>query len=150
MSDLQARIISKQQVITALSNVASVKKSISEVFDDAIQTLESENAGFLLIKKIRSERINICADSVDRTNLYFRDIIKALHESMMLSLETADDNASLSQLMKLVVENLAKDSFASMGVTISYLYAAALLVLNDGIDFDVLTASVGSQSEAEQ
>lgn len=148
ISDLQARIMSRQQIIIALSNVASVKKSISEIFDEAIGTLESENAGFLLIKKIKNEKINICADSVDRTNLYFRDIIKALHESMKLSLETAGDNASLLELMRLVVENLTKNSLVFMGVTTYYLYAAALLVLNDGIDFDVLTASVGSQSEA--
>jgi hypothetical protein len=151
MSDLQARIMSRQQVMVALSNVASAKKSISETLDSAIATLESEKAGFLLIKKIKNERITICADSADRTNLYFRDIIKALHESMTLSLETADDNASLLQLMNLVVERcIAKNSLAFMGVSTSYLHAAALLVLNDGIDFDVLTASVGSQSEAEQ
>lgn len=149
--DLQARIMSKRQVMAALSNVASAKKSISEVFDSAIETLESEKAGFLLIKKIKDERVTICADSADRTNLYFRDVIKALHESMTLSLEVVDDNASLSQLMKLVVEKcVARDSLAFMGASTSYLYAAALLVLNDGIDFDVLTASVGSQSEAEQ
>lgn len=148
--DLKKRIYSKSDALTSLAQVAQAAPSARTKLMEAIDILRAEKSlGFLAIKEIETEAALVCTHAMDRTNLQFRDLVKALvHASKSAS---TNINAALGDLMKGVADAAkAASPNTLLGFGPGYINAVALMVLNDGIDIDVFAAPSGPESEDEE
>jgi hypothetical protein len=149
--DLKKRILTRKDALEVLTKVSKAKPVVANVIDQAIEQLRGEALPFLALKEIQSERINVCAHSSDRTNATFRDAAIALLKAQAKIIKTADPASKLSELMKMTVEE-ARISFtqSTNGLSNAYLNVIALMVLNDGINEDILAAATSQKPEAEK
>jgi hypothetical protein len=149
--DLKKRILTRKDALEVLTKVSKAKPVVANVIDQAIEQLRGEALPFLALKEILSERINVCAHSSDRTNTTFRDAAIALLKAQEKIIKTADPASKLSELMKMTVEE-ARISFtqSTNGLSNAYLNVIALMVLNDGINEDILAAATSQKPEAEE
>lgn len=149
--ELKLRMISKSQALHILANVAESKAPVSEVLDEATAELDRESHPFLERKGIKAQRVRVCADASDRTNMIFRSVAQALQEARIRVEAAIGAQATLGELMNEVVEEARASVPADFdGLPLAYTRAVALLVLNDAIDLNVLTASAGPESKEEQ
>ena len=148
--DLKKRIYSRFDALASLAQVAQVAPSARSKLLDAIGILRAERSvGFLATKEIEAEIASACTHAMDRTNLQFRDLVKALASASKSLAHKA--NATLGELMRNTVEDAkATSPSAMLGLGASYINAVALLVLNDGIDIDVFAAPSSQESEDEE
>lgn len=147
---LKKRLYSRSDALGSLAQVAQAAPSAHTKLAEAIDILRSEKSvGFLTIKEIETEAASVCTNAMDRTNLQFRDLAKALvHASKSLGQEV---DATLGDLMRRVSEISKVVSPSPMvGFGAGYINAVALLVLNNGIDIDVLAAPAHPESEGEE
>ena len=147
-AELKVRLFSRTDALSVLARVSAAKPAIGATLDAAIERLNSENYAFLMVKTIVAERVHVCSHAVDRTNLQFRNIAGSLLSAQESVIQAAPPNATLGILMEMLVQ-AAKSKMTNefLGTTQGYINAVALLVLNDGIDIDVLTTSAGAQLE---
>jgi len=129
-----------------LAVVSKAKPILSDVLDEAIGRLNQEQYSFTAIKRIKNERVKVCADAVDRTNLEFRNLAMRLLEAKDKTLIAGGDDATLGELMDSLIE-VAKRASSSefVGKNLDYVKAIALLVLNDGIDINLFTPTPGEK-----
>jgi hypothetical protein len=149
--DLKQRIISKAQALDILANVSQSKAPLSEALEAATAELDREGHPFIERKDIKAQRVRVCADASDRTNMIFTGVANALQRAR-ISVETAiGAKATLGELMNEVVEEARASSPTDCnGLSLAYLRAVALLVLSDAIDFTVLTAPADPESKEEE
>ncbi len=149
--ELKLRIISKSQALDILANVAESKAPVSEVLDDATAGLDREGHPFMERKDIKAQRVRVCADASDRTNMIFRGVANVLQRARIPVEAAIGAKATLGELMNEVVEEARASSPAEfVGLPLAYIRAVALLVLHDAIDFNVLTAPAGPESKEKQ
>lgn len=148
LQDLQSRVLSRAEAIQALSQAAGSTHRASEKFDDALQQLAAAGYPFLALKQIKAERTTVLAHSVDRTNDQLKTCVAAL--ATELSHLTPDASSlPLRDLMdSLVKKTISASPSDFSGLRPAYFKALALLVLNDGIDLDLLPPAPGPQPEA--
>lgn len=148
LQDLQSRVLSRAEAIQALSQAAGTTHRASEKLDDALQQLAAAGYPFLALKRIKAERITVLAHAVDRTNDQLKTCVVAF--ATQLSQLTPDASSlPLRDLMDGLVKQTISDfpsDFA--GLRPAYVNALALLVLNDGIELDLLPPATGPQPEA--
>lgn len=148
--ELKARIVSRQQTVEVLAKVAGARRSMLEALDSALLSLESERHPFLERKAIKEARVRVCTDASDRTNDVFRRAVIAVHKCWA-PITAAGSNATLGELMKEVVEQAFANELDDVaGVSRPYLFAVALLVINDGIDIDVFAVAPGAQPKEQE
>ena len=148
-AELTKRLLSRSEAVQTLANVAGAKPRIGEVLDEAISRLHAETHPFQAIKAIQAERVTVLAHAVDRTNNQLKQCVSVLatHVSEVI---TATGGAKLGELMdKLVEAGLFANASAFAGLKPGYINAVALLVLNDGIEIDVLHIAADPKSEAQ-
>lgn len=149
--ELKLRIISKAQALDILTNVAVAKAPVSEILDEATAELDREGRPFLERKDIKAQRVRVCADASDRTNMIFKEIANALQIARIRVEAAIGAKATLGELMNEVVEEArASDPADFNGLPLGYIRAIALLVLHDAIDFNILTTPIGPESKEEQ
>lgn len=149
--ELKLRIISKSQALDILANVAESKAPLSEVLDEATAELDREGHPFIERKDIKAQRVRVCADASDRTNMIFRGVANALQLARIPVEAAIGAKASLGELMNEVVEEARASAPAEFtGLPLAYIRAVALLVLHDAIDFNVLTAPAGPEPKEKQ
>ncbi|UXA47915.1 DUF4297 domain-containing protein [Xanthomonas prunicola] len=148
LHDLQARILSRAEAIQTLSEAAGTKHRASEKFDDALQQLTDAGYPFLALKQIKAERTTVLAHAVDRTNDQLKICVSAL-ATQLFNLTPDASSLPLRDLMdSLVKKSISASPAEFAGLKIAYINALALLVLNDGIDLDLLPPAPGSPLEA--
>ena len=149
--ELKLRIISKAQALDILANVAQSKAPLSELLDAATAELDREGHPFLERKDIKAQRVRVCADASDRTNMIFSSVANALQQARLLVEAGIGAKATLGELMNEVVEEARASSPADCsGLPLGYIRAIALLVLSDAIDLNVLTAPAGPEPKEEK
>lgn len=149
--ELKLRIISKAQALNILANVAQSKAPLSEFLDEAIAELDREGHPFIERKDIKAQRVRVCADASDRTNMIFSGIASALQRARVPIEAAIGPKATLGELMNEVVEEARASSPADCsGLPLAYIRAVALLVLSDAIDLNVLTAPASPESKEKE
>lgn len=148
LSELNQRLLSRADALNTLARVSTGSRTVHTVLDEAIEHLRAEGHPFLAVKAVAGARVQLCADAADRTNLLFRNLAGTLLDFKDATVASAPE-AKLGELMNSLVagaSGVAPAEFA--GRDRGYVNALALLVLNDGIDIDVLTAPTGSEPKA--
>ena len=149
--DLKLRIISKAQALAILSNVAQSRAPLSELLDEAIAELDREGHPFIERKDLKAQRVRVCADASDRTNMIFSGVAIALQLARIPVEAAIGARATLGELMNEVVEEARASSPAGFsGLPLAYIRAVALLVLSDAIDLNVLTAPAHPKPKEEE
>lgn len=147
LKELQSRVLSRADAIQALSEAAGTTHRASDRLDDALHQLSAAGYPFLPLKQIRAERTTVLAHAVDRTNDQLKACVAALATQLYQLTPTAS-NLPLRDLMdSLVTEAVSASPSDFSGLKPGYINALALLVLNDGIDLDLLPAAPGPQPE---
>lgn len=148
-TELKKRLLSRSEALQALARVAGAKPQIGEVLDSAIQRLDAEVHPFSAVKAIRAERVVVLAHAVDRTNDQLKHCVSAL-ATHLTEVMAAADGAKLGELMdNLVKAGLSANASAFSGIKLGYINAVALLVLNDGIEIDVLHIATNPKPETQ-
>ncbi|CAD0329153.1 DUF4297 domain-containing protein [Xanthomonas hortorum pv. cynarae] len=148
-AELKKRLLSRSEAVQALASVAGAKPQIGEVLDGAIARLHSEAHAFVAVKAIQAERVTVLAHAVDRTNNQLKQcvLVLATHVNEVMG---AAGGAKLGELMdKLVEAGFSANASVFAGLKRGYINAVALLVLNDGIEIDVLHIAADPKSEAQ-
>lgn len=149
--ELKRRIISKAQALDILANVAQSKAPLSELLDAATAELDREGHPFIERKDIKAQRVRVCADASDRTNMIFSSVANALQLARIPIEAAIGAKATLSELMNEVVEEARATSPADCsGLPLAYIRAVALLVLSDAINLNVLTAPASPEPKEEE
>lgn len=148
-AELKKRLLSRSEAVQALASVAGAKPQIGEVLDGAIARLHAETHPFQAVKAIQAERVTVLAHAVDRTNNQLKQCVSAL-ATQVNEVMAAAVGGKLGELMdKLVQAALSSNASAFSGLNPGYINAVALLVLNDGIEIDVLHIAAHPKSEAQ-
>lgn len=148
--ELKHRIISKAQALNILANVAQSKAPLSELLDEATAELDREGYPFIERKDIKAQRVRVCADASDRTNMIFSGVAKALQRARFPIEAAIGAKATLGELMNEVVEEARATSPADFGgLPLAYIRAVALLVLSDAINLNVLTTPADPEPKEE-
>lgn len=149
--DLKLRIISRAQALDILANVAQSRAPLSEILEAATAELDREGHPFIERKDIKAQRVRVCADASDRTNMIFSGIAHALQRARVPIEAAIGAKATLGELMNEVVEEARASSSAECnGLSLAYIRAVALLVLSDAIDLTVFTAPAGPESKEKE
>lgn len=149
--ELKLRIISKAQALNILASVSQSKAPVNEVLDEATAELDREGHPFIERKDIKAQRVRVCADASDRTNMIFRGVASALQRARIPVEAAIGAKATLGELMTEVVEEARASSPADFsGLPLAYIRAVALLVLHDAIDLNVFTAPAGPEPKEEK
>ncbi|MNX75701.1 hypothetical protein D3C86_1071870 [compost metagenome] len=149
--ELKLRIISKAQALDILANVAQSKAPMSELLDEATAELDREGHPFIERKDIKAQRVRVCADASDRTNMIFSGVANALQQARIAVEAAIGAKATLGELMNEVVEEARASSPADFsGLPLAYIRAVALLVLSDAINLNVLTTPAGPEPKEEK
>lgn len=149
--DLKSRIISKAQAMNILANVAQSRAPLNEILETAAAELDREGYPFIERKDIKAQRVRVCADASDRTNMIFFGVANALQRARIPVEAAIGARANLSELMNEVVEEARASSPADCNsLSLAYIRAVALLVLSDAIDLTVFTAPARSESKEEK
>lgn len=149
--ELKLRIISKAQALDILANVAQSKAPLSELLDAATAELDREGYPFVERKDIKAQRVRVCADASDRTNMIFSGVANALQRVRNPIEAAIGAKATLGELMNEVVEEARATSPADCsGLPLAYIRAVALLVISDAINLNVLTAPAGPEPKEEK
>lgn len=150
-SELRPRLVSKQDAIEILSKVTASKPPVQVALDEAIATLERTNYPFMHVRDIKKERVRVCAHASDRTNLEFRSVVLALGAAASIVEASIGQRATLGELVDETVEKARADAPQDLAsLSVSYLRAVALLVLNHALDINLQPAAPRAQSEEEQ
>jgi hypothetical protein len=113
--------------------------------------LDREGRPFIERKDIKAQRVRVCADASDRTNMIFSGVASALQRARVPIEVAIGAKATLGELMNEVVEEARASSPAECnGLPLAYIRAVALLVLSDAIDLTVFTAPAGPESKEEK
>lgn len=148
--ELKKRLLSRSEAVQALAIVAAAKPQIGEIFDGAVSRLNAEAHPFPAVKAIQAERVTVLAHAVDRTNNQLKQCVAVLATHANEVMGAAGVVAKLGELMdKLVEAGLSENASVFSGLKLGYINAVALLVLNDGIDIDVLHIAADPKSEAQ-
>jgi hypothetical protein len=149
--DLKLRIISKSQALNILASVAQSRAPLSQILEEATAELDREGRPFIERKDIKAQRVRVCADASDRTNMIFSGVASALQRARVPIEVAIGAKATLGELMNEVVEEARASSPAECnGLPLAYIRAVALLVLSDAIDLTVFTAPAGPESKEEK
>jgi hypothetical protein len=149
--DLKQRIISKSQALNILASVAQSKAPLSQILEDASAELDREGHPFIERKDIKAQRVRVCADASDRTNMIFSGVVSALQRARVPIEAAIGAKASLGELMNEVVEEARASSPAELnGLPLAYIRAVALLVVSDAINLTVFTAPAGPESKEKE
>lgn len=149
--ELKRRILSKTEALNILANVAQSKAPLSEVLEEAAAELDREGHPFLERKDIKAQRVRVCADASDRTNMIFTRVATALHQARIPVEAAIGARASLGELMNEIVDEARASSPEEfIGLPLAYIRAVALLVLHDAIDLHVFTAPARTEPKEEQ
>ncbi len=149
--ELKLRIISKAQALDILANVAQSKAPLSELLDEATAELDREGYPYIDRKDIKAQRVRVCADASDRTNMIFNGVADVLERARITVVAAIGARATLGELMNEVVEEARALSPADCsGLPLAYIRAVALLVLSDAINLNVLTAPAGPEPKEEE
>jgi phage pi2 protein 07 len=149
--DLKLRIISKAQALDILANVAKSRAPLSEILEGATAELDREGHPFIERKDIKAQRVRVCADASDRTNMIFSAVANALQRARIPVEAAIGAKATLGELMNEVVEEAWASSPADCnGLSLAYIRAVALLVLSDAIDLNVFTAPANPESKEKE
>lgn len=147
-AELKMRLLSRSEAVQALANVAGAKPQIGEVLDGAIARLHAETHPFQAVRAIQAERVTVLAHAVDRTNNQLKQCVSVL-ATQVDDVLAASAESKLGELMdKLVQAGLSANASVFSGLKPGYMNAVALLVLNDGIEIDVLHIAAHPKSEA--
>lgn len=149
LADLQKRLMTKDDAIAVMAQIAQARRSQpKDALEEAIGRLHSEGHSFMQVKAIERERVAVLTQAVTRTNQAFRLAAQALINAFA---EMTDFPDTLGGCMNQTVAMARKtNSGALSGLTEGFLNAVCLLVLNDGIEIDVLHIKAGAQPEAAQ
>ena len=150
-AELRSRLISRKDAIDILSAVAASKPPVQVALDEAIVSLERVNYPFVQVRGIKEERVRVCAHASDRTNMQFRAAVIALEASARVVEADIGQRSTLGELMDETVEKARADApqdLASM--SLSYLRAVALLVLNHALDINLRPPAPGAQPKEQQ
>ena len=148
--ELKVRLLTRADALNTLAMLAQAKPTLSTVLDEAIERLNIEKFDFLALKRIKAERVQVCADAMDRTNLLFRNLVRTLIGAYHI-VSQQEAGKMLGELMEktiLVARNNASSEF--FGRNADYVNALTLLVLNDGIDINLYPTTTGQKSEVEE
>ena len=149
--DLKLRIISKSQALNILASVAQSRAPLSQILEEATAELDREGHPFIERKDIKAQRVRVCADASDRTNMIFSGVASALQLARIPIEAAIGAKATLGELMNEVVEEARVSSPAEFnGLPLAYIRAVALLVLSDAIDLTVFTAPAGPESKEKE
>ncbi len=149
--DLKLRIISKAQALDILANVAKSRAPLSEILEGATAELDREGHPFIERKDIKAQKVRVCADASDRTNMIFSGVANALQRARIPVEAAIGAKATLGELMNEVVEEARASSPADCnGLSLAYIRAVALLVLSDAIDLNVFTAPARPESKEKE
>lgn len=149
--ELKLRIISKTQALDILANVAQSRAPLNEILDEAIAELDREGHPFIERKDIKAQRVRVCADASDRTNMIFSGVVNGLQRARSPVESAIGAKATLGELMNEVVKEARASSPADCGgLPLAYIRAVALLVLSDAIDLNVFTAPAGPEPKEEK
>lgn len=149
--ELKRRILSRSQALNILANVAESKAPLSEVLEEATAELDREGHPFLERKEIKAQRVRVCADASDRTNMIFTRVATALQQARIPVQAAIGARASLGELMNEVVDEARASSPEEfVDLPLAYIRAVALLVLHDAIDLHVFTAPARTEPKEEQ
>lgn len=147
--ELKKRLLSRSEAVQALAAVAGAKPQIGEIFDGAVSRLNAEAHPFPAVKAIQAERVTVLAHAVDRTNNQLKQCVSVLAMHVKEVMGGAGAVDKLGELMdKLVEAGLSESASVFAGLNPGYINAIALLVLNDGIEIDILHIAADSKSEA--
>lgn len=150
-AELRARLISRKDAIDILSEVASSKPPVQVALDEAIEALERASYPFTQVRGIKAERVRVCAHASDRTNMQFRAAVMALEAAATLIEADIGLRATLAELMDESVEKARADAAQDLSsMSVSYLRAVALLVLNHALDIHLQPASLGAKPKEAQ
>jgi hypothetical protein len=148
-AELKKRLLSRSEAVQALAMVAGAKPPIGEILDGAIARLHAETHPFQAVRSIQVERVTVLAHAVDRTNNQLKQCVAALAIHVEEIMASAG-GAKLGELMdKLVQKGISANASVFAGLKTGYINAVALLVLNDGIEIDVLHITAHQKSEAQ-
>lgn len=149
--DLKQRIISKSQALNILASVAQSRAPLSQILEEATAELDREGHPFIERKDIKAQRVRVCADASDRTNMIFSSVASALQRARIPIEAAIGAKATLGELMNEVVDEARAVCPAEFdGLPLAYIRAVALLVLSDAIDLTVFTAPAGPESKEEE
>lgn len=146
--ELKRRIYTKKNALDMLAALSNAKPNLSTLIDTALSRLDTEAHNFSEVQQIRTEKVRVCADAVDRTNLLFKGLAAVLLEAKS---QLNNSSSKLGELMESLVRlgkaiNLTEFTGKSPG----YINAVSLLVIYDGIDLNLFTAPAGEKSKEEQ
>lgn len=149
--DLKLRIISKAQALNILANVAQSRAPLSEILEAAAAELDREGYPFIERKDIKAQRVRVCADASDRTNMIFSGVANALQRARIPIEAAIGAKATLGELMNEVVDEARASSPADCnGLSLAYIRAVALLVLSDAIDLNVFITPARPESKEKE
>ncbi|ARP54243.1 hypothetical protein ALFP_2356 [Alcaligenes faecalis] len=144
-----ARAISRTDVLKTLAALSDPPKSLADTFAEAVERLNSESYNFLSVQDIKGQLSRLLTSVADRTNILFRNQVLALTRSIE-EVKLFDRRATekLSTFLDAVVEK-AQNKYPSDFVTVDepFLLALSLMVIHNGINIDVLTATASPESE---
>jgi len=144
-----ARVISRTDVLRTLAVLSDPPKSLEDTFAEAVERLNSEKYNFLGVQDIKRQLSRLLTSVADRTNILFRNQVLAITHSIE-EVKSLDRGATtqLSTFLDAVVEK-ARNKYPSDFVTVDepFLLALSLMVIHNGININVLTATAGSEPE---
>nr|WP_079782975.1 dsDNA nuclease domain-containing protein [Pseudomonas sp. LPH1] len=148
--ELKPRLLSRDEALKILSETAYARPPTQTIIDNAISSLEAEKYSFLALREIKKYRVDICTAAATRTNTQFQLAASAMLSEFSLIVQCAPTH-SLGGLMDLLVNNTQEaHPDATANLNKYYLCALALLVLNDGLNIDILPSPANTKSEGTE
>lgn len=144
-----ARIFSRSDALTLLAALSDPPKSLEDKFADAVERLNYERYNYMVLEDIKKQLSSLLTAVADRTNMLFRNQVLALeHSKNELRSLAILATTQLGTFTDAVAEKTRRehpDDFAT--VDEPFLLALSLMVIHNGINIDVLTATASPESE---
>ena len=144
-----ARVFSRADALKTLAVLSNPPKSLEDLFFEAIDRLNLERYDYMGVEDIRRQLSRLLTAVADRTNILFRNQVRVLTlcKEDLKSIATPV-TGQLGTFMNAVAEkarNEHSQDFAT--VDAPFLLALSLMVIHNGINIDVLTATASPESE---
>lgn len=147
---LKARCLSRADITRVLSEVEAAGPSVQEALEVGLKRLDGENFHYGRHQQIEQEKVRLCADIADRTNMQVKSLCAVFLDLRNELASALEEVATLGGMIEMLVQ-AARTAHADKlaGLTSGYLYGLALLVMKNAINIDVFLAAPSAEPEAK-
>ena len=143
------RFFTRKDAITTLLRLSTPPRTLDVIFDEGIARLNAEGYDYSLVEDIKRERVPLFLAAADRTNTLFRNQVAAVSRAHShIKSHASHAMKQLGSLIEAVAAQAKKESPDEfIMVQEPFLYALTFVVIHNGIDINVFTATPSPQPE---